>query len=78
LSGWVALGNISRSYPASELSVVDGILKFPECRFMYGGHRLVFEGNLSINGGQIRIQGEVLKVVPPRGGGGSSTGPKGG
>ena len=74
----VSQGVISRSYPASELSIIDGVLKFPECRFMYGDHRLVFEGNLTFNGGKIHIQGEVFEVVPPRGGGGNSTGPKGG
>jgi len=74
----VPLGGISRSYPASELSVVDGVLKFPECRFMYGDHRLVFEGNLTFKAGEISIQGEVFEVIPPRGGGGNSTGPKGG
>lgn len=74
----VSLGVVSRSYPASELSVVDGVLKFPGCRFMYGGHRLVFEGNLTANGGEMQIQGEVFEVVPPSGGGGASTGPKGG
>lgn len=74
----VSQGVISRSYPASKLSIIDGVLKFPECRFMYGDHRLVFEGNLTFNGGKIHIQGEVFEVVPPRGGGGNSTGPKGG
>jgi len=74
----VPLGGISRSYPASELSVADGVLKFPECRLMHGGDRLVFEGNLSVHGGEIHIQGKVFKVTPPRGGGGNSTGPKGG
>jgi hypothetical protein len=72
------LGVISRNYQASELSVVDGVLKFPECHFMYGDHRLIFKGNLTFNGGEIRIQGEVFEVIPPLGGGENSTGSKGG
>lgn len=74
----VSRGVVSRSFPASELSVVDGVLKLPGCRLMYSDHRLVFEGNLTVNGGEVQIQGEVFEVVPPSGGGGTSTGPKGG
>ncbi|ADW16777.1 hypothetical protein Despr_0601 [Desulfobulbus propionicus DSM 2032] len=74
----VSRGIVSRTYPASELSVVDGVLKFPECRFMSGDHRLVFAGALTVAGGEIHLQGEVFEAVPPRGGDGRSTGPKGG
>lgn len=78
LPNLVSLGGLSRSYPADELSVVDGALKVPECRWKYGGHRLVFAGDLTLSDGEVHIQGEVFEVIPPQGGGGNSTGPKGG
>jgi hypothetical protein len=78
LPNLVSLGGLSRSYPADELSVVDGALKVPECRLRYGDHRLLFSGDLTLSDGEVHIQGEVFEVIPPQGGGGNSTGPKGG
>ena len=72
------LGAISRSYPACALSVIEGVLKLPGCCLKYGGNELVFEGTLTFSGGDVRIEGNVFKVVPHSGGGGDSTLPKGG
>lgn len=74
----VPLGVIARSYVASAFSVVEGVLKLPECSLRYDDKQLAFEGSLTFIGGDVRIEGKVFEVVPPKGGSGDSTGPKGG
>jgi hypothetical protein len=74
----VPLGVISRGYPASEFSVVEGVLKVPGCSLKYDDKQLAFEGSLTFSAGDVRIEGTVFEVVPPKGGSGDSTGPKGG
>lgn len=78
LPSFVSLGDITRNYPAQALSVVDGVLKLPECSFMHNNHQLLFAGELTLTDGTIHLKGNVFEVVPPQGGGGTSTGPKGG
>ena len=72
------LGVVSRSYPASEFSVVEGILKLPGCSLTYDDKQLAFEGSLTFSGEHVPIKGKVFEVVPPKGGSGDSTEPKGG
>lgn len=74
----VPLGVISRSYPASEVTVVEGVLKLPKCSLKYDDKRLAFEGSLTFSGGDVHIEGTVFEIVPPKGGNGDSTSPKSG
>ena len=74
-----SLGKISASYTLADVSIVDGVLKFPGCALRHDEHPLAFDGSVTFSATKVVVEGEVFAVKPPQGGGSSdSTRPKGG
>jgi hypothetical protein len=72
-----SLGKLSLTFRAEDLTVVDGVLRFPGCARKHDGKLLAFEGTVSFGGKEALLKGKVFEIHPSQGGG-SSTGRKGG
>jgi hypothetical protein len=60
-----SLGNISRTYAASDFDISRGIARFPGCVTASDNHTFVFVGTISFSGNYVHVEGEVSEVIPP-------------
>lgn len=59
------LGLISAAFPLSELSVEGGIIRYPGCVMPEAGHEISFTGNLTFDGGKMKVDGAFFDYAPP-------------
>ena len=73
------IGEVASSYPAKEVTVVDGVLRLPGCVSKHRGNPLVFEGRVTFTPTTVSLRGRVFEEqYPSRNDSSDSTTHKGG
>ena len=65
------LGSISADFPFSNVTIDQGIIRYPGCVTPEGGHETAFNGTLTFGEGRLKMEGMFFDYTPPVGGGGS-------
>src|SRR5262245_61224858 len=70
------IGEISRRYDTTEISIADGVLNFPGCTRTHRDSPIGFRGEVKFGRSKVELEGEVFEIKPPQGGPSNSTAPK--
>jgi hypothetical protein len=61
---------VSAEFSLSDITVQQGVIRYPNCAMADSGHEIAFTGTLTFNGGKLKVDGFFIDYAPPAGLGG--------
>jgi hypothetical protein len=62
-----SLGTMNAKYPLNQVSIEDGIVRYPNCIKASPGHEIAFMGTLTFQGNELAVDGEFIDYSFPAG-----------